>query len=101
MRYFLFPRKAAAYRIGRLIESTVDEETGTQDKTGLAGTGREGFLKAVIQGATQGGPGGNVGYSEKNVDSRVQHTAKKLLNLSKNDPKLFSLVMKELERRAV
>jgi hypothetical protein len=101
MRYFLFPRKAAAYRIGQLIASAADEAAGGQDKAGTAGTGSEGFLKSVIQGATKGAPGSSLGYSEASPDSRVQPTAKKLFNLSKNDPKLFSLVMKELERRAV
>ena len=101
MRYFLFPRKAAAYRIGQLIASAADEAAGSQDKTGLVGIGREGFLKAVIQGATNSAPGSSVGYSEKTADSRVQPTANKLLNLSRSDPKLFGLVMKELERRSV
>ncbi len=101
MRYFLFPRKAAAYRIGQLIASAADEVAGSQDKTGTASIEKEGFLKAVIQGTTQGRPGGIAGYSMKEMDPRVQPTAKKLVNLSKNDPKLFSLVMKELERRAV
>ena len=102
MRYFLFPRRAAAYRIGKLIASAADESAGLSGETRSAGREREDFLQAVISESMKTASDELVtGSPIETKATRVQQAAKRLRKVRASDPKLFSLVMKELEKRSV
>jgi hypothetical protein len=105
LRYFLFPRRAAAYRIGKLIASTAEGTPAAPGASEQAMMNMGEFLGAVISEATKAEEPASVPGAARPAamrsQSHVQQVAKKLRKVKESDPKLFALVMEELNKRAV
>ena len=97
MRYFVFPRQAAAYRIVNKIAEIADEEAAWPEHPAeRLLESLHGELRKVKSGTALA----EARIPEEYLGKKGMHgVLRKMREIRRRDEKLFGLILKELERR--